>query len=183
VSGHAAGPAGGSVMIWIQVWDVRAEHARLAAAGVPVTLEPNEPWGLAEMRTEDPDGIRIVVVEVPLGHPLRRDRGRLDRQGKRLLRGMSARSQCGSQRIQTHRGAALPTTQQALDDGARYPPNCALTAQSAGDLLTAHNRVVCITELRWSASGRDTRARALLPGLRLGLSPCGPLACAVVHGR
>ena len=50
VSGHAAGPAGGSVMIWIQVRDVRAEHARLAAAGVPVIREPvTEPWGLAEM--------------------------------------------------------------------------------------------------------------------------------------
>ena len=36
VSGHSAGPAGRSVMIWIQVRNVRAEHARLAAAGVPV---------------------------------------------------------------------------------------------------------------------------------------------------
>ena len=34
VSGHAAGaPPGSSVMIWIQVRDVHAEHARLAAAG------------------------------------------------------------------------------------------------------------------------------------------------------
>ena len=32
VSGHAAGPAGHSVMIWIQVRDVHAEDARLAAA-------------------------------------------------------------------------------------------------------------------------------------------------------
>ena len=29
VSGHVAGPAGRSVLIWIQVRDVRAEHARL----------------------------------------------------------------------------------------------------------------------------------------------------------
>jgi hypothetical protein len=42
-SGHAAGPAGGSVMIWIQVRDVRAEHARLAAARAPVTLESTSP--------------------------------------------------------------------------------------------------------------------------------------------
>jgi catechol 2,3-dioxygenase-like lactoylglutathione lyase family enzyme len=74
VSGRAAGPAGHSVMIWIQVRDVRAEHARLAAAGVPVIREPAiEPWGLTEMWIEDPDGIRIVLVEVPPGHPLRRD--------------------------------------------------------------------------------------------------------------
>ena len=74
VSGHAAGPAGHSVMIWIQVRDIRAEHARLAAAGVPVIRAPvTEPWGLTEMWIQDPDGIRIVLVEVPPGHPLRRD--------------------------------------------------------------------------------------------------------------
>jgi catechol 2,3-dioxygenase-like lactoylglutathione lyase family enzyme len=74
VSGHAAGPPGRSVMIWIQVRDVHAEHARLAAAGVPIVREPAaEPWGLIEMWIEDPDGIRIVLVEVPDGHPLRRD--------------------------------------------------------------------------------------------------------------
>jgi len=28
---------------------------------------------LTEMWIEDPDGIRIVLVEVPAGHPLRRD--------------------------------------------------------------------------------------------------------------
>ena len=74
VSGHAAGTPGQSVLIWIQVRNVREEHARLAAAGVPVIREPvTEPWGLIEMWIEDPDGIRIVLVEVPPGHPLRRD--------------------------------------------------------------------------------------------------------------
>ena len=37
VSGHAAGTPGRSLVIWIQVRDVRQEHARLTAAGVPVT--------------------------------------------------------------------------------------------------------------------------------------------------
>jgi catechol 2,3-dioxygenase-like lactoylglutathione lyase family enzyme len=74
ISGPAAGPPGSSVMIWIQVRDARAEHARLAAAGVPVIRQPaEEPWGLIEMWIEDPDGIRIVLVEVPADHPLRRD--------------------------------------------------------------------------------------------------------------
>ncbi len=74
VSGHAAGPPGRSVMIWIQVRDVRAEHARLAAARVPIVREPAaQPWGLVEMWIQDPDGIRIVLVEVPADHPLRRD--------------------------------------------------------------------------------------------------------------
>jgi catechol 2,3-dioxygenase-like lactoylglutathione lyase family enzyme len=44
VSGHTAGPVGHSMM-WIQVRDVHAEHARLAAAGVPVFRGPaTEPW-------------------------------------------------------------------------------------------------------------------------------------------
>ncbi len=74
VSGHTPGPSGHSVMIWIQVRDVHAEHARLAAAGVPIIRGPaTEPWGLTEMWIQDPDGTQIVLVEVPADHPLRRD--------------------------------------------------------------------------------------------------------------
>jgi catechol 2,3-dioxygenase-like lactoylglutathione lyase family enzyme len=74
VSGHATGPAGRSVVLWLQVRDVQAEHARLAAAGVRIIREPAaEPWGLTEMWIDDPDGIQIVLVEVPADHPLRRD--------------------------------------------------------------------------------------------------------------
>ncbi|TYB40074.1 VOC family protein [Actinomadura chibensis] len=74
VSGHGAGGTGSSPMIWLQVRDVRAEHARLAAAGARVTREPRpEPWGLVEMWIEDPDGVRVVIVEVPDDHPMRRD--------------------------------------------------------------------------------------------------------------
>jgi predicted enzyme related to lactoylglutathione lyase len=74
VSGSTPGPPGQSVMIWLQVRDVHAEHERLAAAGVRVLREPAaEPWGLIEMWIEDPDGVRIVLVEVPPDHPLRRD--------------------------------------------------------------------------------------------------------------
>lgn len=74
ISGRAPGPPGGTVMIWIQVRDVHAEHDRLAAAQVRIVREPVvEPWGLIEMWIEDPDGIPVVVVEVPADHPLRRD--------------------------------------------------------------------------------------------------------------
>ena len=74
VSGHSAGAAGHSVRLWLQVRDVNAEHQRLAAAGARIAREPvTEPWGLTEMWIEDPDGVRIVLVEVPPDHPLRRD--------------------------------------------------------------------------------------------------------------
>jgi hypothetical protein len=61
-------------MIWLQVRDVHAEHERLTAAGARVLRAPaTEPWGLIEMWVEDPDGVRIVIVEVPADHPIRRD--------------------------------------------------------------------------------------------------------------
>ncbi|WP_019630476.1 VOC family protein [Actinomadura atramentaria] len=73
VSGHGDAPAG-APMIWLQVRDVSAEHARLAAAGATIAREPRrEPWGLIEMWIEDPEGVRIVLVEIPEDHPLRRD--------------------------------------------------------------------------------------------------------------
>jgi catechol 2,3-dioxygenase-like lactoylglutathione lyase family enzyme len=74
VSGHAVGSGGAPVLIWLQVRDVRAEYERLTAAGARILREPQaESWGLTEMWIEDPDGVRIVLVEVPADHPLRRD--------------------------------------------------------------------------------------------------------------
>jgi catechol 2,3-dioxygenase-like lactoylglutathione lyase family enzyme len=74
VSGHATEPPGGSVMLWLQVRDVHAERERLASAGVRILREPlTEFWGLIEMWIADPDGVPIVVVEVPADHPLRHD--------------------------------------------------------------------------------------------------------------
>ncbi|MEW1809944.1 VOC family protein [Pseudarthrobacter phenanthrenivorans] len=74
VSGHSVDPPGMAMAIWIQVRDVQLEHERLLAAGVPVISPPQqEPWGLVEMWIADPDGVRIVLVEVPEDHPLRRD--------------------------------------------------------------------------------------------------------------
>jgi catechol 2,3-dioxygenase-like lactoylglutathione lyase family enzyme len=73
VSGRGS-PAGRSLMLWLQVRDVHAEYERLSAAGVRALREPRtEPWGLIEMWLEDPDGVPIVLVEVPADHPLRRD--------------------------------------------------------------------------------------------------------------
>ena len=70
VSGHSDGTPEHSLMIWLQVRDIHAEHERLAAAGVPILRRPvTESWGLTEMWIEDPDGTRIVLVEVPSAPP------------------------------------------------------------------------------------------------------------------
>jgi catechol 2,3-dioxygenase-like lactoylglutathione lyase family enzyme len=74
VSGRSTDPPGNAMAIWIQVRDVRGEHRRLLQAGVPILREPRlEAWGLVEMWIADPDGVRIVLVEVPEDHPLRHD--------------------------------------------------------------------------------------------------------------
>ena len=68
----ADAPAGPAVALWLQVRDVKKTHRELLAADVAVTREPQrEPWGLEEMWIEDPDGIKIAVIEVPEDHPLR----------------------------------------------------------------------------------------------------------------
>jgi catechol 2,3-dioxygenase-like lactoylglutathione lyase family enzyme len=75
VSGRSTGTPGNGWAIWIQVRDVIAEYRRLLDAGVSVVREPRqEAWGLVELWIEDPDGVRIVLVEVPQDHPLRRDK-------------------------------------------------------------------------------------------------------------
>jgi predicted enzyme related to lactoylglutathione lyase len=60
--------------LWLQVRSVAATVEELGARGVPIAREPRlEPWGLVEAWLEDPDGLRIHLVEVPDDHPLRRD--------------------------------------------------------------------------------------------------------------
>jgi len=74
LSGVGDGTAVRNLALWIQVRDLATEHQRLKAAGVEIVREPEqEPWGLLEMWIADPDGVRIVLVEVPTEHPLRRD--------------------------------------------------------------------------------------------------------------
>jgi catechol 2,3-dioxygenase-like lactoylglutathione lyase family enzyme len=74
VSGRSGGDIGDVLRLGFQVRDVHAEHERLLAAGVTVTRPPRlEPWGLIELWISDPDGVPIVLIEVPPDHPLRRD--------------------------------------------------------------------------------------------------------------
>ena len=60
--------------LWLQVRDAEATEKQFRDRGVTVLREPRqEPWGLIEMHAEDPDGRRIIVVEIPADHPLRKD--------------------------------------------------------------------------------------------------------------
>ena len=67
------GGAAHGAIVWLQVADAAAEEQRLRAAGVAID-EPTQrmPWGLVECWLSDPEGVRIVLVEVPPDHPLRR---------------------------------------------------------------------------------------------------------------
>src|SRR5262245_31273009 len=74
LSGQGSTGPGEDVVLWLQVRDLTTTAAELAGKGVPIAREARtEPWGLTEMWITDPDGLRIVVVEVPADHPLRRD--------------------------------------------------------------------------------------------------------------
>jgi predicted enzyme related to lactoylglutathione lyase len=72
LSGRAdAAPVPG-LTLWLQVADAHAAHRELHSRGVQITREPlREPWGLIEFWVIDPDGVPIVIVEVPADHPLR----------------------------------------------------------------------------------------------------------------
>ncbi|MGY4101001.1 VOC family protein [Nocardia sp. R16R-3T] len=60
--------------LWLQVRDISDTAAELALKGIRIERQPvREPWGLIEMWVRDPDGVPIVLVEVPAEHPIRRD--------------------------------------------------------------------------------------------------------------
>lgn len=73
-----------ALRLWLQVADVSWAHRQLldrglggpgAGGDVPgriLTPPERKPWGLIEMELDDPDGVRIHVIETPLDHPLRR---------------------------------------------------------------------------------------------------------------
>jgi catechol 2,3-dioxygenase-like lactoylglutathione lyase family enzyme len=68
----AAPPAG--VRLWVQVPDLDSCMQELASRGIsPVEPPERKGWGLLEATIADPDGLHLVLVEVPVDHPLRRD--------------------------------------------------------------------------------------------------------------
>ncbi|SER70409.1 VOC family protein [Streptomyces qinglanensis] len=61
-----------TLQLWLQVADAAAAHEELRAAGAEILRPPvQEPWGLIEMWIADPDGHRLVLVQIPADHPLR----------------------------------------------------------------------------------------------------------------
>jgi predicted enzyme related to lactoylglutathione lyase len=72
LSGSSRTGTSESVGLWLQVRDVDAVGHELQEAGVDIVeLPTDKPWGLREMQILDPDGLSIVIVEVPETHPLR----------------------------------------------------------------------------------------------------------------
>jgi predicted enzyme related to lactoylglutathione lyase len=72
VSGRSETLASPALRLWLQVADADAAYEELSAAGVDILRPPvKEPWGLIEMWIADPDGVEIVLVEIPADHPLR----------------------------------------------------------------------------------------------------------------
>jgi len=74
VVGTGPRPGRPGVELWLQVRSMEATVDELSGRGVPLARPPVlEPWGLVEAWLDDPDGVRIHLVEVPVDHPLRRD--------------------------------------------------------------------------------------------------------------
>ena len=72
LSGSSHTTANENVGLWLQMRDVEAVGDVLTETRVDVIEPPTDkPWGLREMQIRDPDGLRIVIVEVPENHPLR----------------------------------------------------------------------------------------------------------------
>jgi predicted enzyme related to lactoylglutathione lyase len=73
LSGSSRTEASESVSLWLQVRDVDFVGHKLEEARVEIIEPPTDkPWGLREMQIRDPDGLIIMIVEVPETHPLRR---------------------------------------------------------------------------------------------------------------
>ncbi len=72
LSSTSDAPSSEKISLWLQVRDVDAVGHELDEAGVAIVEPPiDKPWGLREMRVQDPDGVKLIIVEVPKDHPLR----------------------------------------------------------------------------------------------------------------
>jgi predicted enzyme related to lactoylglutathione lyase len=71
LSGSSRTGTSESIGMWLQVRDVNVAGRELEEAGVDIIEPPTDKgWALRELQIRDPDGLRIVIVEVPETHPL-----------------------------------------------------------------------------------------------------------------
>src|SRR5699024_3842298 len=74
IAGQAQVGDNPNMALWLQVRDVSDTIAQLQERGIePEQFPRREPWGLDEAWIRDPEGNRIVLVEIPADHPLRVD--------------------------------------------------------------------------------------------------------------
>jgi predicted enzyme related to lactoylglutathione lyase len=72
LSGSSDAPSSEKVSLWLQVRDVKAVGWGLEDSGVDMVEAPvDKPWGLREMRVQDPEEASIVLVRGPKEHLLR----------------------------------------------------------------------------------------------------------------
>ena len=73
LSGTATAAPTEATRLLLQVRDLNEQWRRLQSDGIPIDAPPEvKPWGLIEMTVRDPDGLTIVLIEVPADHPQRR---------------------------------------------------------------------------------------------------------------
>lgn len=73
ISGTNPEPPSPAIGLVLQVRNIGRTHHRLIEQGVVVDAAPErKPWGLIEMTVRDPDGLALIIVEVPPEHPRRR---------------------------------------------------------------------------------------------------------------
>jgi predicted enzyme related to lactoylglutathione lyase len=73
ISGTSPEPPSPAIGLVLQVRDIGTTHQRLTDQRVAIEAEPeHKPWGLIEMTVRDPDGLALIIVEVPPEHPRRR---------------------------------------------------------------------------------------------------------------
>jgi predicted enzyme related to lactoylglutathione lyase len=73
ISGTNLESPSSAISLVLQVRDVNATYQHLTEQGVPADAEPERKlWGLIEMTADDPDGLALIIVEIPTEHPRRR---------------------------------------------------------------------------------------------------------------
>ena len=72
LGGSLEAPCSEKVSLWLQVREVKAVGWGLEDSGVDMVEAPvDKPWGLREMRVQDPEEASIVLVRGPKEHLLR----------------------------------------------------------------------------------------------------------------